>query len=134
MSKRFSKSAADNSGRVHLTLYEIYFVDDKTYVVKSSDSLIDLNHNYAITLKPYSASKLLFFSSQKSIGIGSHYEQGFYPYGDILITNNAWSTYYQKTFSTIDAISFTAIAKMNENKAMILGAGFSGTKVLIIKR
>lgn len=115
-------------------LYDIYFTGNKTLIVQSSDSLVDFEHNYAITQKPSNSKKLLFFSPQKSIGIGFHYEQGFYPYGDILITNDGWTTHYQKTFSTVDAISFTAIAKMNEKKVMILGGGFSGTKVMVLNR
>jgi len=115
-------------------LYDIYFGDSKTYVVQSSDSLVDLTLNYAVTLKPHSAKKLLFLSSKQCVGIGSHFEQGFYPYGDILITNDGWKSFNQKTYSTIDAISFNAISKMNENKIMIIGSGFSGTKVLILNR
>ncbi len=53
---------------------------------------------------------------QKCIGIGNHYVQGFWPYGDILITNNGWTTFKQKTFSTADAIGFSAIAKITEIK------------------
>lgn len=115
-------------------LSSIYFAGNKSFVEKSSDSLVDLANNYTITLKPYSANKLFFFSAQKSVGIGSHYEQGFFPYGDIFITNNGWTTYNLKTFSTSDAIGFFAIAKMNDHKVMILGVGFSGTKVLILNR
>ena len=115
-------------------LYDIYSIGNKILVVKSSDSLIDLKNNYSLTIKPYSADKLLFFSPEKCIGIGSHYEQGFYPYGDIFITNNGWTTYIQKTFPIVEAIGFSAIAKMNENKAMILGGGLLGTKVMILNR
>ncbi len=115
-------------------LYDIYFVDNKTYVVQSSDSLVDINRNYAVTIKPQSSKKLLFFNSMQCIAIGSHYEQGFYPYGDIFITNDGWKNFNQKTFSTVDAISFTAIAKMNDNKIMIIGAGFTGTKVIVLKK
>lgn len=115
-------------------LYDIYYTDTKTLVVQSSDSLVDFEHNYVVTRKPNNSKKLLFFSTQKCLAIGFHYEQGFYPYGDILITNDGWSTFNQKTFSTTDAISFTAIAKMTDNKAMILGGGFSGTKVMILTR
>lgn len=115
-------------------LYDIYFTGDKTLAVQSSDSLVDFEHTYAVTKKPNNAKKLVFFTPQRSIAIGFHYEQGFYPYGDILITNDGWKTFNQKTFSTTDAVSFTAIAKMNDNKVMILGAGFSGTKVMILSR
>lgn len=114
-------------------LYNLYFTGDKT-LVHSSDSLVDFEHNYAVTKMPNNANKLLFYTPQRCIAIGSHYEQGFYPYGDILITNDGWKTFNQKTFSTTVAVSFTAIGKMNDNKAMILGTGFSGTKVMILSR
>src|SRR5215831_3527455 len=116
-------------------LYDIYFTGNKTLVAQSLDSLVDFENNYAVTKKPYDAKKLLFFNPQECIGIGLHYEQqGFWPNGDILITNNGWKTFNQKIFSTTDAVSFTAIAKMSDDKAMILGSGFSGTKVLILNR
>jgi len=115
-------------------LYDIYFTGDKTLVVQSADSLVDFAHPYAFTKKPSNAGKLLFFTPQRSIAIGGHYEQGFFPYGDILVTNDGWKTFNQKTFSTIEAIGFTAIAKMNDSKVMILGGGLSGTKVMILNR
>jgi len=113
-------------------LYDIYFADSKTYIAKSLDSLVDLTLNYKVIIKPSSAKKILFLNSKQSIAIGYHYEQGFYPYGDIFITNDNWKNYDQKTFSTVDAISFSAIAKMSENKIMIIGYGFSGTKVMML--
>lgn len=116
-------------------LYDIYFIGSKTLVAQSLDSLIDFGNNYAVTKKPYDAKKLLFFNTQQCIGIGYHYEgQEFWPNGDIFITNDGWKTFNQKTFSTTDVISFTAIAKMTDNKAMILGGGFSGTKVIVVNR
>jgi photosystem II stability/assembly factor-like uncharacterized protein len=115
-------------------LYDIYFTGDKTFAVQSSDSLVDFEHQYAVTKKPNNANKLIFFTPQRSVAIGFHYEQGFYPYGDILITNDGWKTFNQKTFPTTDAVSFAAIAKMNDHKVMILGTGFSGTKVMILNR
>ena len=58
----------------------------------------------------------------------------YYPNGDILITNDGWKTFSQKTFATADAVRFTAMAKMNENKIMILSVGLSGTKVIILNQ
>lgn len=115
-------------------LYDIYFADSKIYISKSLDSLVDINHNYKVTIKPSCAKKLLFLNSRQSIAIGYHYEHGFYPYGDIFVTNDDWENYNQKTFSTADAISFSAIAKMSENKIMIIGYGFLGTKVMILNK
>lgn len=115
-------------------LYEIYFADEKTFVVQSRDSLIDIGNGGAYIRKPYSSDKLFYFSALKSIGIGSHYNQGVYPYGDIFITNDNWKTFTTKTFSTMDAIRFTAIAKVNESKIMILGTGFGGTTLLVFNK
>lgn len=115
-------------------LYSLYFTGNKTLVVQSTDSLVDLEHNYAVTKKPNNANKLFFFTPQISIAIGSHYQQGFFPYGDILITNDGWISFDQKTFSINEVIGFTAIAKMNNNKVMILGTGRSGTKVMTLNR
>ena len=115
-------------------LKEIYFTDKQTLVAITSDKLIDLNNNFNIITKPVFAYKQIYFNSQKSIGIGSHYDQGFWPYGDVFITNNAWIDNTQKTFPIKEAISFGAIAKMTENKIMILGLGIPDAKVLIFKR
>ena len=115
-------------------LYNVYFTDTKTLITKSDDTLMDIDHNDAVTRKPYSAHKLLFLSSRKCIGIGGHYNKlGYFPYGDIFITNDGWTSFSQKTFSTDDAIGFGAIARMTENKIMILGNGFSGTTVILLK-
>ena len=119
-------------------LYDIYFTENKTLIRQGwgSDTLVDFENNYAVTKISPIAVKLLFFNQQKCIGIGLHYENPFnyYPNGDILITNDGWKTISQKTFITTDAINFTAVAKMSENKAMILGVNLSGTKVLILNR
>jgi Photosynthesis system II assembly factor YCF48 len=115
-------------------LFNIYFAGSKVLVVKSSDTLIDLADNYAVTKIPNSLHKLLFLNAYKCVGIGSHYEQGFWPYGDIFTTNNVWASFEQKTYTQVDAIGFGAIAKMTDGKIMILGTGFSGTKVVVLRR
>jgi hypothetical protein len=115
-------------------LKEIYFNGSKTLVSVASDKMIDLNNNFSVVTKPMSAYKQIYLSPEKSIGIGSHYEQGFWPYGDVFVTNNSWIDYKQKTFPIKEAISFGAIAKMSESKIMILGLGIPDTKVLIFKR
>lgn len=115
-------------------LTDIYFTATQSFVATSSDTLVDVKNNYKVTKKSPNAFKLLFIDPNKCIGIGNHYEQGFWPYGDIFITNNGWATFKQKTFLTADAIAFTAIAKMTEKKIMILGLGFTGTKVLLLTR
>jgi len=75
---------------------------------------------------------LIFINEYQSIGIGQHYnELGYFPYGDILITNDTWKNHVRKTYSPGDAFVFTAISKMSAKKVMIIGTGFSTTKVLI---
>jgi len=113
-------------------LYDIYFTGDKTFVVQSTDSLVDLAHGYAVTKKPANAFKFAFFTPERSIAIGAHYTQGFFPYGDIMITNDGWNTFTQNTFSTVVSIGFSAIAKMSDRKVMILGVGFSGPTVMVL--
>jgi Photosynthesis system II assembly factor YCF48 len=115
-------------------LKEIYFNGSKTLVSVASDKMIDLNNNFSVVTKPMSAYKQIYLSPEKSIGIGGHYDQGFWSYGDVFVTNNGWIDYKQKTFSIKEAISFGAIAKMSESKIMILGLGIPDTKVLIFKR
>lgn len=58
----------------------------------------------------------------------------YFSNGDILITNDGWKTFEQKTFATNDPINFTAIAKMSDIKTMILSFGLVGTKVIILNR
>jgi photosystem II stability/assembly factor-like uncharacterized protein len=119
-------------------LYDIYFTGNKTLVRQGwgSDTLVDFENNYTVIKIPSNATKFLFLNEQKCIGIGSHYENPmyYYPNGDILITNDGWKTFSQKTFATADAVRFTAMAKMNENKIMILSVGLSGTKVIILNQ
>ena len=119
-------------------LYDIYFTGSKTLVRDGwhGNILVDLENNYATTAIPSNATKLLFLNQQKSVGIGLHWVDRSYYYsnGDILITNDGWKTFEQKTFATNDAINFTAIAKMSDNKTMILSIGLAGTKVIILDR
>jgi hypothetical protein len=123
---------------LHLTdnnpLFDIYYIGSKILAVKSSDTLVDLADHFAVTKKPTAVNKLLFISASKCIGIGSHVDSGFWPNGDIFITNDGWAHYQQKTYKLAESIGFTAISKMTDDKIMILGMGFSGTSVIILKR
>jgi hypothetical protein len=76
---------------------------------------------------------LIFINEYQSIGVGQHYDDlGYFPSGDIFITNDTWKHYVRKTYSPSDAFEFTAISKMTAKKVMIIGTGFSATKVLIL--
>lgn len=115
-------------------LGEIYFTEKETYIRLSMDKLADIRNNNAITQVPIAVYKFHFLSSEQAIGIGSHYEEGFWPYGDVLVTNDRWKTSVQKKYTLNEAISFSAIARINDRKIMILGIGFAGTKVLVLNR
>ena len=93
----------------------IIFAGGNTYVGSNRNSLVSLLGNEKI---PVSTSINLFhyFNDKKSIGIGSHYETGYFPYGDIYITNNNWATSEHKQFNTTEAMYFTAMAPMNSRK------------------
>ena len=112
-------------------LTTIYFVCGKI-LIKSSNKLVDLSNSSSITL-PNPVSKLLYLNATKCIGIGQHYEIGFFPYGDILLTNNNWTTFLQKSYQfSSEAGDFTAIAKMNNHKTMMIGTGQLNTKIITI--
>jgi hypothetical protein len=112
---------------------QVHYTGNQTLMETGQDTVFDLNNNFAVMKVPYAAQKLLFIDVDHAIGIGSHYQQGFWPYGDIFVTNNGWKTFQQKTYATSFAIRFTAIARMRANKAMIIGDGFGGTKVLVLE-
>ncbi len=111
---------------------DIFFVCNTVYF-KSNYNLINLNHGQNVNL-PNPINKLLFIDAKKSIGIGQHYETGFFPYGDILLTNNNWSTFQQKSYNpSSEVMNFTAIAKISNYKTMIIGTGQIETKIITIK-
>ncbi len=113
------------------TYNEIYFVSGKT-LIKSNNKIVDIETNTSIIL-PNPVSKLMYLNTNKCIGIGQHYEIGFFPYGDILLTNNNWTNFVQKSYQpSTEAMNFTAIAKMNNHKTMILGTGQINTKIITI--
>lgn len=112
-------------------LTTIYFVCGKT-LVKSGNKLIDIENSSSLTL-PNPINKLQYLNASKCIGIGQHFETGFFPYGDILLTNNNWSTFVQKSYQpSTEAMNFTAIAIMNSHKTMMLGTGQLYTKIITI--
>jgi photosystem II stability/assembly factor-like uncharacterized protein len=110
---------------------EIYFVCDKV-MFKNNNFVTNLEDNRSTEI-PAPASKLLYLNTSKCIGIGKHYENGFFPSGDILLTNDNWTTFLQKSYQpSSEAMDFTAIAKMNNHKIMILGTGQLGTKIVVL--
>jgi len=113
---------------------QVHFTNNQTFLETAQDSVIDLDNNFAVMKVPHPAEKLLFIDADHAIGVGSHYEtRGFFPWGDIFVSNDGWKTFKQKTYTTSFAIRFTAIARMSANKAMILGFGFEGARVLVLE-
>ena len=114
-------------------LHDIQYTTYKTFI-KSDYGIVALNSNNQeyILKSPYSI-KILFLNEYQAIAIGQHYNGGYFPYGDIFITNDTWAHFDNKTYSPSDAYVFTAIAKMSAKKIMILGIGFNTTKVLVFK-
>ena len=113
--------------QVSYTTYKTFF--------KANGHLLTLNSNNReiITELPL-MRKTLFLNEYQAVGIGQHYnKEGYFPFGDIFVTNDTWAHFDTKTYSPSDAFVFTAIAKMSAKKIMILGNGFNKTKVLILK-
>lgn len=115
-----------------LSLYEIYYINSKTLIKNSNGELIDISNNSLLEVP--SPGKLLFLNSNKSIAIGQHYlSQGFYPYGDITITNDFWKNSLRKSYSPVnEAYVFRAISKINDKKVMILGHNANGTSIVVV--
>jgi hypothetical protein len=110
---------------------KIYFVGNKT-LIRSANMLIDIASSDIITL-PNPVEKLLFLDENKCVGIGQHYEIGFFPYGDIFLTNNNWSSFLQKSYPPYtEAMDISAIAKINNHKTMIIGRGAANTKIIML--
>ena len=114
----------NNSGK-------IYFVGNKTFI-KSGNKLVDIQSNLTVDL-PNPADKLLFLNENKCVGIGQHYATGFFPYGDILLTNDNWTSFLQKTYAPYtEILDVNAIAKVNNHKIMAIGRGTKTAKILLL--
>ena len=110
----------------------IYFTENKILVNISSDSLLNLSNPFEVVNKPANAYKLLFINSKQTIGIGNHYEVGFWPSGDIMISNDFLNNFAQKSYTPVKAIDFKAITKMDDHKIMIIGLGFENPLVVTL--
>lgn len=102
-------------------LNDIYFSPHHDFaVIEVSEKLMNLNSGDNV-LSPPSAKKLLFIDDKSCIGIGQHYEEGFWPYGDILLTNDLWHSFQHKKYSQSKAIEVTAIRRISKDKTLIIG-------------
>ncbi len=115
-------------------LEKVYFAGSGTYAKCQTSIFVDLvTGNSAFTV-PQGALNFLFIDENRSIGIGQHYENGFLPYGDIFLTNDAWETFNQKKYNPqSEALNVTAIAKENDGKVVMLGSGTINSSVIILQ-
>lgn len=111
---------------------QIQVVDGQLYL-KSNSKVINITSGRTAFL-PNPVYKVLNLNDTKAVGIGQHYEGGFFPYGDILLTNDNWTNFLQKTYQpSSEAMDFTAIAKMTDHKIIMLGTGQLHTEVIILE-
>ncbi len=111
---------------------QIQIIEGKLYL-KSNSKIININSN-TITVLPNPVNKVLTLNDSKAMGIGQHYDGGFFPYGDIMLTNDNWKNFLQKTYQPSgEAMNFTAMAKMSNSKVMIIGTGQLNTMVIILE-
>ncbi len=103
-------------------LTDIYFAGSKTFINASMGLLDPSNPMQTITL-PTGANNILFIDEQKCIGVGQHYEGGYWPYGDFFVTNDLWKTNEKKTFQPSQSYTIKCVARMSSRKAIALGSG-----------
>lgn len=116
-------------------LGEICHSTSKSFAI-SGLNLVDLTSGkVSATAKiPAGTKRLLFLNDKNCIGIGQHYEIGFWPYGDIHLTNSTWGSSIKKSYSPgSEALVFTAIAKKSDGKILILGEALFTTPVVELK-
>lgn len=116
-------------------LGEISHSASKSFAI-SGLNLIDLQSGKVFTTAkiPVGLRRLFFLNDKNCIGIGQHYEIGFWPYGDIHLTNSAWEESVKKSYSPgSEALDFGAIAKKGGGKVLIIGAALLTTPVIELK-
>ena len=115
-------------------LRKIYFAESKFYAKCRTNVFIDLGTGNKAFMVPDSAFNFLFLNDSRCIGIGQHYETGFLPYGDIFMTNDAWTTFFQKKYNPqSEAMNVTAIAKVKNGKVIMIGLGAINTTVIELR-
>jgi hypothetical protein len=115
-------------------LKKIYFADSKSYTKCRTSVFIDLETGNKAFIVPDSAFNFLFLNESRCIGIGQHYEVGFLPYGDIFLTNDAWTTFSQKKYNPqSEAMNVTAIGRAKEGRVIIIGCGTVNSSVIELR-
>jgi hypothetical protein len=111
-------------------LLEIFVSPSRVYAKSGVNALVDLATGDIVMTTPNAASRFVFLTDNKCVGIGQHYDTGFWPYGDIFLTNNAWVDNVSRTFTPSQAINFNAIAKADDHKTIMIGGGHLQTTVV----
>ncbi|MFT4030957.1 MAG: YCF48-related protein [Siphonobacter sp.] len=111
-------------------LYQVYYVGSKT-ILQADSRLVEIVNGDSYKIREiHYARPICFLNEKQAIGIGLNYEStDAYSLGHIMVTNDGWASYVRRTYS--NAISFKGIARMNEDKVMIIGYG-SSTIVAIL--
>lgn len=119
---------------VNETLKEICHSTSKSYAI-SGTNLVELQSGKASSSKlPTGIRRLLFLNDMKCVAIGQHYETGFFPYGDIHLTNSGWTSSIKKSYQPYtESLDFTAIAKKTDGKVLMLGTATQNTPVVELK-
>ena len=113
-------------------LREIFFAGGESYI-KSGNKLINTHPARPAITIPAAVHQLYYINSRACIGIGQHYETGFWPYGDIYLTNDNWATSSSKKYMPDEALNFSALAKMSEGKFIMLGTGHLKVSVVTLR-
>ncbi len=109
---------------------EIVMAPAKTYVRVGNNILADMETGATVCTLPSRVTRLLFLSAARSIGIGQHYENGFWPYGDISLSSDLWLTNNYRKYEPGQAVNFRAMGKMSEHSVMMLGNGLLQASVV----
>lgn len=114
-------------------LYNVIFAGENT-VLKGDGKIVVISSDDTFKIQTIPDTEKLVFINEKSVGIGFHYpDQGFYPNGDIYISNDFWKTWSKASYGGSVAVTFTALGKIGLDKIMIIGSGFNGASIFILK-
>lgn len=113
-------------------LENIYFSPHHDFAVQNQTKKIINLKSGSLSPLPTPAQRLLFIDDKKCIGIGQHFEEGFWPFGDILLTNDLWNSYQQKKYIQSQAIEVTAAKRLSTDKTMMIGNAFERPMIVIL--
>lgn len=112
---------------------KIYASPVSVFAKAGNDHLVDLRTGRISMTVPDIITEFIFLTDKKIIGVGSHYEAGFWPYGDILVTNDGWQSYQARKYTPDIATGFRAVSKAGDHKTIILGFGHLEVPVIAIE-